>query len=50
MMEYAVFSKQLQKISSIGTGRIVMLNYATHEKIKVNSELLAKIKNIENNK
>jgi acyl-CoA thioester hydrolase len=50
MMEYAVFSKQLQKISSIGTGRIVMLNYTTHEKIKVNSELLAKIQNIENNR
>jgi acyl-CoA thioester hydrolase len=48
MMEYAVFSKQNQKITSIGTGRIVMLNYATHEKIRVDSDLLGKINRIEN--
>lgn len=47
MMEYAVFSQQHKKISSIGTGRIVMLNYATHEKVRVDSDLLAKIKEIE---
>lgn len=47
MMEYAVFSNQNQKISSIGTGRIVMLNYATHEKVAVNSELLTTIEKIE---
>ncbi len=47
MMEYAVFSHKHQKISSIGTGRIVMLNYATHEKVAVNKALLEKIENIE---
>ncbi len=47
MMEYAVYSYQHKKISSIGTGRIVMLNYATHEKVKVDSELLSKINELE---
>jgi len=44
LMEYAVYSHQLKKISSVGTGRIVMLNYATHEKVKVDDTLLSKIK------
>ena len=48
MMEYAVYSHQHKMISSIGTGRIVMLNYATHEKIRVDSGLLSKIEKIEN--
>ena len=47
MMEYAVYSHQHKKISSIGTGRIVMLNYATHEKVKVDNALLEKIEKIE---
>ena len=47
MMEYAVFSMQHEKISSIGTGRIVMLYYNTHEKVAVNSTLLEKIREIE---
>lgn len=48
MMEYAVFSNKQEKISSIGTGRIVMLNYTSHEKLRVDSELLDKIEKIEN--
>lgn len=47
LMEYAVYSHQLEKISSIGTGRIVLLNYATHEKVKVDQTLLDKIQEIE---
>lgn len=49
LMEYGVYSKQLEKITSVGTGRIVMLNYATHEKVKVNDELLNNIKELESN-
>ena len=47
LMEYGVYSKQLEKITSVGTGRIVLLNYATHEKVKVNDELLNKIAHLE---
>jgi acyl-CoA thioester hydrolase len=46
LMEYAVYSQNLKRISSIGTGRIVMLNYATHEKIRVDKTLLNKIKSL----
>lgn len=47
LMEYAIYSHKLKSISSIGTGRIVMLNYATHEKIKVDKTLLNIIKSLE---
>ena len=47
MMEYAVYSLQHKMISSIGTGRIVMLNYSTHEKVVVDNELINKINAIE---
>jgi acyl-CoA thioester hydrolase len=47
LMEYAIYSKSHQKISSIGTGRIVMLDYSSHEKVKVNPEILNKIKQIQ---
>lgn len=48
LMEYAIFSHTLQKISSVGSGRIVMLNYDSHEKVAVNDQLLEIIKNLEN--
>ena len=47
LMQYAVYSQQHQVITSVGTGRIVMLNYATHEKVKVNEEIQTKINSIE---
>jgi len=47
LMEYAVYSQNLKCISSIGTGRIVMLNYATHKKVKVDKNILNKINNLE---
>ena len=49
LMEYAVFSIQQQKITSIGKGRIVMLNYSSHEKVAVEGDLLDKIRKIEGN-
>ena len=48
MMEYAIFSKQQQVLSSIGMGRIVMLNYTTHEKVAVDTAILKKINSLEN--
>lgn len=48
LMEYGVYSKQQKKITTVGTGRIVMLNYASHEKVKVDATLLKRISNIEN--
>ena len=48
LMEYAVFSRELERITSIGTGRIVMLNYSSHEKVKVDDELLKNIAHLEN--
>jgi acyl-CoA thioester hydrolase len=47
LMEYAIYSKQLKKITTIGSGRIVMLNYDTHDKVKVDDGLLDKIGKIE---
>ncbi len=47
LMEYAIYSNKLKKITTIGTGRIVLLNYKTHEKIKVNSSLLKKIEELQ---
>ena len=47
MMEYAVYSTKHQRITSIGTGRIVLLNYKSHEKVAVSDDLLHKIQQLE---
>jgi acyl-CoA thioester hydrolase len=47
LMEYGIFSHYHKKISSVGTGRIVMLNYRSHEKVAVDQDLLDKIAIIE---
>lgn len=47
LMEYAIYSHQLEKITTLGTGRIVMLNYNSHDKVKVDESLLEKIALIE---
>lgn len=47
LMEYAIYSQNLKRISSIGTGRIVMLNYTSHEKVKVDKAILNKIQSLE---
>jgi acyl-CoA thioester hydrolase len=46
LMEYAIFSQSHKAVSSIGTGRIVMLNYKTHEKVPVKPETLEAIKSL----
>lgn len=47
LMEYAIYSQQLKKITSIGTGRVVMLNYSNHQKVAVSKDLLEKINQVE---
>ena len=49
LMEYAIYSQQLKKITSVGTGRVVMLNYSNHNKVAVSDSLIAKIKQVEGN-
>lgn len=46
LMEYAIYSQSHKAVSSIGTGRIVMLNYKTHEKVAVNKDTINLIKEI----
>ena len=48
LMEYAIYSQHHQMVSSIGTGRIVMLNYDTHQKVAVDENTLKRIALIEN--
>ena len=46
LMEYAIYSQSHKAVSSIGTGRIVMLNYKTHEKVAVKPLTLEAIKRL----
>ncbi len=46
LMEYAIYSYTHKAVSSIGTGRIVMLNYKTHEKVAVNPSILDAINSL----
>lgn len=47
VMEYAVYSEKHSRVTSIGTGRIVMLDYTTHEKVKPKQHFIDAINNIE---
>jgi acyl-CoA thioester hydrolase len=47
LMEYGIYSKSLQRITSVGLGRIVMLDYSTHQKVEVNEDLIAIIESLE---
>lgn len=47
LMEYAIYSQAHKKISSIGTGRIVMLDYDTHHKVKVSQTTLKAIEQLQ---
>lgn len=50
MMDYAVYSEKHEKITSIGSGRIVMLDYSTHQKVAVGDDLVAQIEALEQTK
>ncbi len=43
LMQYGVFSEQQQTISTLGTGRIVMVDYNSGKKVKPSAKLLALI-------
>lgn len=46
-MEYQAFSEQQQAITTIGHGRIIMLNYVTGEKSSLSKKLLKKFKDLQ---
>ncbi len=46
LMEYAIYSHTHKCVSSIGTGRIVMLDYKSHEKVAVNENTLKLIEEL----
>ena len=50
LMEYGIYSKEMQKITSTGSGRIVMLDYSSHQKVEVNDSLISKIELLEGKK
>jgi len=48
VMEYAVYSKKLNKIAAIGEGVIVMINYKTNEKKIIPESVKERMQTLEN--
>ncbi|MEZ5471465.1 MAG: acyl-CoA thioesterase [Marinicella sp.] len=48
LMQYGVYSQQQQAVTTIGTGRIVMVNYNNGQKVKPTEKLLKLIAEIQN--
>ncbi len=49
LMQYGVFSKQQQTITTLGVGRIVMVDYKSGKKVKPSNKLLHSIQALEEN-
>jgi len=47
LMQYGVFSENQQTVTTLGTGRIVMIDYNTGQKVKPTAKLLQMIGKIE---
>ena len=47
LMHYGIYSLGQQAVTSLGTGRIVMVDYNTGGKVKPDAELLTAIKDLE---
>jgi len=47
LMQYGIFSEQQQTITTLGTGRIVMVDYKSGQKVKPSSKLLKAIKDLQ---
>ena len=47
LMQYGIFSEQQQTVSSLGNGRIVMVDYQTGNKVKPSVELKQQIERLE---
>ena len=50
LMQYGIFSEQQQTVSSLGNGRIVMVDYQTGNKVKPSVELKQQIERLESPK
>ncbi len=48
MMQYGIWSEQQQSVVTIGTGRIVMVDYHTGQKVKPSDALHSAIKELQN--
>ena len=48
LMKYGVYSQQQQAVTTIGTGRIVMVDYNNGQKVKPSEKLLNLIADIQN--
>ncbi len=48
LMQYGIYSLQQQTITSIGNGRIVMVDYHTGQKVKPSEKLLNLIEQVQN--
>lgn len=48
LMQYGVYSLQQQTITSVGTGRIVMVDYHTGQKVKPSEKLMTLIEQVQN--
>ncbi|MCB1582520.1 MAG: acyl-CoA thioesterase [Xanthomonadales bacterium] len=48
LMQYGIYSQQQQAVTTIGTGRIVMVNYNNGQKVKPSEKLLKLIAKIQN--
>ncbi len=47
LMQYGVFSEQQQTVTTLGTGRIVMVDYNSGKKVKPTNKLLQLIDNLQ---
>lgn len=47
LMQYGIYSQQQQCITTLGTGRIVMVDYKTGEKVKPTDKLLQSIADLQ---
>ena len=47
LMQYGIYSEQQQTVSSLGNGRIVMVDYQTGNKVKPSAELKQQIERLE---
>ncbi len=50
LMQYGVFSQQQQTITTLGTGRIVMVDYNSGKKVKPNTKLLQLIDKLQSDR
>ncbi len=48
LMQYGIWSEQQQTITTLGTGRIVMVDYKTGKKVKPSEQLYTAIKKLQN--